>query len=150
MYRCETQTCWIYLLPNKEKDFLVILRDVDVSRFIMFDYSCDYLTLNILTFELKTKSTPKPWGFTHIFLSVVLSHRCLVHILKDNKVRYSKVRPLTPHCQLDLCRHEVRYGCVREDECFYAHSLIELKVWMMQHKLGKKNVVWIRVFFTLW
>uniref|UniRef100_A0A8C4GYD3 Zinc finger CCCH-type containing 7A n=1 Tax=Dicentrarchus labrax TaxID=13489 RepID=A0A8C4GYD3_DICLA len=63
--------------------------------------------------------------------------KCLVHILKENTVRYSKIRPLNPHCQLDLCRHEVRYGCVREDDCFYAHSLIELKVWMMQHELGK-------------
>uniref|UniRef100_A0A8C9ZQP6 Zinc finger CCCH-type containing 7A n=1 Tax=Sander lucioperca TaxID=283035 RepID=A0A8C9ZQP6_SANLU len=61
---------------------------------------------------------------------------CLVHILKENTVRYSKIRPLSPQCQLDLCRHEVRYGCVREDDCFYAHSLIELKVWMMQHELG--------------
>ncbi|KAK7940532.1 hypothetical protein WMY93_003858 [Mugilogobius chulae] len=64
------------------------------------------------------------------------SHKCLVHILKENMVRYSKIRPLTPLCQLDLCRHEVRYGCSREDECFYAHSLIELKVWMMQRDLG--------------
>uniref|UniRef100_A0A7N6F857 C3H1-type domain-containing protein n=1 Tax=Anabas testudineus TaxID=64144 RepID=A0A7N6F857_ANATE len=63
-------------------------------------------------------------------------HKCLVHILKENTVRYSKIRPLSPHCQLDLCRHEVRYGCVREDDCFYAHSLIELKVWMMQHEHG--------------
>ncbi|XP_068613168.1 zinc finger CCCH domain-containing protein 7A-like [Brachionichthys hirsutus] len=63
-------------------------------------------------------------------------HKCLVHILKENTVRYSKIRPLSPLCQLDLCRHEVRYGCVREDDCFYAHSLIELKVWMMQHELG--------------
>ncbi|KAM9843665.1 zinc finger CCCH domain-containing protein 7A isoform 1-T1 [Aulostomus maculatus] len=70
-------------------------------------------------------------------------HKCLVHILKENTVRYSKIRPLTPQCQLDLCRHEVRYGCVREDDCFYAHSLIELKVWMMQHELGitHENIV---------
>uniref|UniRef100_A0A3P9NR89 Zinc finger CCCH-type containing 7A n=1 Tax=Poecilia reticulata TaxID=8081 RepID=A0A3P9NR89_POERE len=64
------------------------------------------------------------------------THKCLVHILRDNTVRYSKIRPLSPQSQLDLCRHEVRYGCVREDDCFYAHSLIELKVWMMQHELG--------------
>lgn len=52
-------------------------------------------------------------------------------------VRYSKIRPLDPQCQLDVCRHEVRYGCGREDECFYAHSLIELKVWMLQHQQGE-------------
>lgn len=63
--------------------------------------------------------------------------RCLVHIFKENSVRYSKIRPLNPQCQLDLCRHEVRYGCGREDECFYAHSLIELKVWLLQHERGE-------------
>ncbi|KAM3597497.1 uncharacterized protein V6R79_005410 [Siganus canaliculatus] len=70
-------------------------------------------------------------------------HKCLVHILRENAVRYSKIRPLTPQCQLDLCRHAVRYGCVREDDCFYAHSLVELKVWMMQHELGisHENIV---------
>lgn len=63
--------------------------------------------------------------------------RCLVHIFKENTVRYSKIRPLNPQCQLDVCRHEVRYGCGREDECFYAHSLIELKVWLLQHQQGE-------------
>uniref|UniRef100_A0A671SLG9 Zinc finger CCCH domain-containing protein 7A-like n=1 Tax=Sinocyclocheilus anshuiensis TaxID=1608454 RepID=A0A671SLG9_9TELE len=62
--------------------------------------------------------------------------KCLVHYLRDKTVRYSKIRPYFPHCQMDLCRHEVRYGCQREDFCFYAHSLIELKVWMMQSEQG--------------
>ncbi|KAJ8253690.1 hypothetical protein COCON_G00203020 [Conger conger] len=63
--------------------------------------------------------------------------KCLVHILREPKFCYSKIRAYVPlQCQLDLCRHEVRYGCVREDACFFAHSLIELKVWMMQHDLG--------------
>lgn len=68
-----------------------------------------------------------------------LFFRCLVHILKETTVCYSKIRPLTPQSQLDLCRHEVRYGCVREDDCFYAHSLVELKVWMMQHERGEAD-----------
>uniref|UniRef100_A0A674AG36 Zinc finger CCCH-type containing 7A n=1 Tax=Salmo trutta TaxID=8032 RepID=A0A674AG36_SALTR len=69
--------------------------------------------------------------------------KCLVHILRENTVRYSKIRPYSPQNQMDICRHEVRYGCLREDECFYAHSLIELKVWMMQHQLGitPENIV---------
>lgn len=75
--------------------------------------------------------------------------RCLVHILKENTVRYSKIRPLRNQCQLDLCRHEVRYGCVREDDCFYAHSLIELKVWMMQHELGKTSSASLFSFFPV-
>uniref|UniRef100_A0A3B3ZLP4 C3H1-type domain-containing protein n=1 Tax=Periophthalmus magnuspinnatus TaxID=409849 RepID=A0A3B3ZLP4_9GOBI len=77
---------------------------------------------------------------------------CLVHILKENMVRYSKIRPLTSLCQLDLCRHEVRYGCSREDECFYAHSLIELKVWMMQRDLrfGPPNLKMMFVCGQCW
>ncbi|XP_064415105.1 zinc finger CCCH domain-containing protein 7A isoform X2 [Latimeria chalumnae] len=63
-------------------------------------------------------------------------NKCLVHILRETTVKYSKIRPLRDLCQFDLCRHEVRYGCIREDECFYAHSLIELKVWMMQLETG--------------
>ncbi|XP_067859467.1 zinc finger CCCH domain-containing protein 7A isoform X2 [Heptranchias perlo] len=59
-------------------------------------------------------------------------NKCLVHILRETTVKYSKIRPLDGARQLDLCHHEVRFGCNREDECFYAHSLIELKVWMMQ------------------
>uniref|UniRef100_A0AAY5F1L8 C3H1-type domain-containing protein n=1 Tax=Electrophorus electricus TaxID=8005 RepID=A0AAY5F1L8_ELEEL len=53
-----------------------------------------------------------------------------------NFVRYSKIRPYHQQFQLDLCRHAVRYGCQREDFCFYAHTLIELKVWMMQREQG--------------
>lgn len=62
--------------------------------------------------------------------------RCLVHILRETTVKYSKIRSFHKQCQFDICRHEVRYGCVREDECFYAHSLIELKVWIMQSERG--------------
>ncbi|XP_043567913.1 zinc finger CCCH domain-containing protein 7A isoform X2 [Chiloscyllium plagiosum] len=60
-------------------------------------------------------------------------NKCLVHILRETMVKCSKIRSFDNTRLLDLCRHEVRFGCNREDECFYAHSLIELKVWMMQH-----------------
>ncbi|XP_042294296.1 zinc finger CCCH domain-containing protein 7A isoform X2 [Sceloporus undulatus] len=63
-------------------------------------------------------------------------NKCLVHILRETTVKYSKIRPFHSQSQLDLCRHEVRYGCSRDDECFYAHSLVELQVWMMQNKTG--------------
>nr|XP_056722342.1 zinc finger CCCH domain-containing protein 7A [Euleptes europaea] len=63
-------------------------------------------------------------------------NKCLVHILRETTVKYSKIRPFHVQCQLDLCRHEVRYGCSRDDECFYAHSLVELKVWIMQNETG--------------
>uniref|UniRef100_A0A8C2KE59 Zinc finger CCCH-type containing 7A n=1 Tax=Cyprinus carpio TaxID=7962 RepID=A0A8C2KE59_CYPCA len=78
--------------------------------------------------------------------------KCLVHYLRDKTIRYSKIRPYFPHCQMDLCRHEVRYGCQREDFCFYAHSLIELKVWMMQSEqselpLGTRELSDMKVEF---
>ncbi|XP_029858022.1 zinc finger CCCH domain-containing protein 7A isoform X1 [Harpia harpyja] len=63
-------------------------------------------------------------------------NKCLVHILRETMVKYSKIRPFQVRCQLDLCRHEVHYGCLREDKCFYAHSLVELKVWIMQKETG--------------
>ncbi|XP_076865357.1 zinc finger CCCH domain-containing protein 7A [Brachyhypopomus gauderio] len=64
------------------------------------------------------------------------ANKCLVHFVKDNTVRYCKIRPYHQQCQLDLCRHAVRYGCQREDFCFYAHTLIELKVWLVQREQG--------------
>nr|XP_013795693.1 PREDICTED: zinc finger CCCH domain-containing protein 7A [Apteryx mantelli mantelli] len=63
-------------------------------------------------------------------------NKCLVHILRETMVKYSKIRPFQVRCQLDLCRHEVHYGCLREDKCFYAHSLVELNVWIMQNETG--------------
>lgn len=62
--------------------------------------------------------------------------RCLVHVVRSANVRYSKVRPLHPLCQFDVCRHEVRYGCQREDSCSFAHSVIELKCWVLQQDTG--------------
>ncbi|XP_042197082.1 zinc finger CCCH domain-containing protein 7A [Callorhinchus milii] len=59
-------------------------------------------------------------------------NKCLVHILRETTVKYSKIHHLDDTRQLDLCCHEVRFGCIKEDNCFYAHSLIELKVWIMQ------------------
>uniref|UniRef100_A0A8C7XAH8 Zinc finger CCCH-type containing 7B n=1 Tax=Oryzias sinensis TaxID=183150 RepID=A0A8C7XAH8_9TELE len=47
----------------------------------------------------------------------------------DLNVNYNKVRPLSPLCHLDLCRPAIRYGCLREDDCLHAHSVIELKTW---------------------
>ena len=48
--------------------------------------------------------------------------------------------------QIYLCRHEVHYGCLREDKCFYAHSLVELKVWIMQKETGMFHRMLILLF----
>ncbi|XP_023654260.1 zinc finger CCCH domain-containing protein 7A [Paramormyrops kingsleyae] len=79
---------------------------------------------------------------------VFKDRRCLVHVAgegpqvparQENRVSYSKIRPYSPLSQRDLCRHVARYGCVREDSCFFAHSLVELKVWIMQGQRGMSS-----------
>uniref|UniRef100_A0A8B9KBK8 Zinc finger CCCH-type containing 7Ba n=1 Tax=Astyanax mexicanus TaxID=7994 RepID=A0A8B9KBK8_ASTMX len=62
--------------------------------------------------------------------------RCLVHVVKSSSICYSKVRPLSPLCQFDVCRHELRYGCQRENSCSFAHSFIELECWILQKDHG--------------
>lgn len=57
-------------------------------------------------------------------------------MFKDTVIKYCKIRPFNSQLVFDLCRHEVRYGCLREDECFYAHSLVELRVWVIHHETG--------------
>ncbi|KAM5148055.1 zinc finger CCCH domain-containing protein 7B-like [Mantella aurantiaca] len=63
-------------------------------------------------------------------------HKCLVHVLNSSTLKYSKVRPLNLRFQMDLCRHEMRYGCLQEDTCNFAHSHVELCVWMLQKQSG--------------
>ncbi|KAH0616851.1 hypothetical protein JD844_028279 [Phrynosoma platyrhinos] len=62
--------------------------------------------------------------------------RCLVHIVHSTSLKYSKIRQFQEHFQFDVCRHEVRYGCLREDSCHFAHSFIELKIWLLQQYSG--------------
>lgn len=56
-------------------------------------------------------------------------------------MRYRKVRQLHILCQLDLCRHNIRYGCLKKDECIFAHSDIELKTWRLQRETGAVSKV---------
>ena len=60
-----------------------------------------------------------------------------MHIVRSTSLKYSKVRQFQEHFQFDVCRHEVRYGCLREDSCHFAHSFIELKVWLLQQYSGE-------------
>ncbi|XP_067088667.1 zinc finger CCCH domain-containing protein 7B-like [Osmerus mordax] len=63
-------------------------------------------------------------------------NKCLVHVVRSTSVSYSKIRPLHALCHHDVCRHAIRYGCQREDTCQFAHSVIELKFWMLQRDTG--------------
>ncbi|XP_029294224.1 zinc finger CCCH domain-containing protein 7B-like isoform X2 [Cottoperca gobio] len=64
------------------------------------------------------------------------ANKCLAFVMRAHSVNYRKVRPLSVLCNLDLCRHAIRYGCQREDSCCYAHSVIELKTWKVQRDTG--------------
>lgn len=64
------------------------------------------------------------------------ANKCLAFMIRSMTVRYRKVRPLHILCQLDLCRHNIRYGCLKKDECIFAHSDIELKTWRLQRETG--------------
>ncbi|XP_047428625.1 zinc finger CCCH domain-containing protein 7B-like [Mugil cephalus] len=64
------------------------------------------------------------------------ANKCLAFVVSTFNVNYSKVRPLSVLCLLDLCRKAIRYGCQWEDECNYAHSIIELKTWRVQRDTG--------------
>ncbi|XP_072224323.1 zinc finger CCCH domain-containing protein 7B-like [Leuresthes tenuis] len=64
------------------------------------------------------------------------ANKCLAFVVRTHIVNYSKVRPLSVMCHLDMCRQANRYGCQREDDCHYAHSLIELKTWRVQRNTG--------------
>uniref|UniRef100_A0A3P9LYM5 Zinc finger CCCH-type containing 7B n=1 Tax=Oryzias latipes TaxID=8090 RepID=A0A3P9LYM5_ORYLA len=64
------------------------------------------------------------------------ANKCLVFEVSKLNVNYNKVRPLSPLCHLDLCRPAIRYGCLREDDCLHAHSVIELKTWKIQRCTG--------------
>ncbi|XP_071330413.1 zinc finger CCCH domain-containing protein 7B-like [Trachinotus anak] len=64
------------------------------------------------------------------------ANKCLAFVVRTHNVNYRKVRPLSVLCQLDLCHQAIRYGCQREDNCHYAHSIIELKTWRVQRDTG--------------
>ncbi|XP_078539163.1 zinc finger CCCH domain-containing protein 7B [Lissotriton helveticus] len=63
-------------------------------------------------------------------------NKCLAHVVCSNTVKYSKIRPYQERFQLDVCRHEMRYGCQQEDACHFAHSFMELGVWLLQQTTG--------------
>ncbi|XP_054462711.1 zinc finger CCCH-type containing 7Ba isoform X2 [Anoplopoma fimbria] len=64
------------------------------------------------------------------------ANKCLAFVVRTHSVNYKKVRPLSVLCHLDLCRQAIRYGCLKEDSCHYAHSVIELKTWRVQSDTG--------------
>uniref|UniRef100_UPI0037E75EB9 zinc finger CCCH domain-containing protein 7B-like isoform X2 n=1 Tax=Semicossyphus pulcher TaxID=241346 RepID=UPI0037E75EB9 len=64
------------------------------------------------------------------------ANKCLAFVVRTHSVTYKKVRPLSLLCHLDLCRQAIRNVCQREDNCHYAHSVIEVKTWRVQRDTG--------------
>ncbi|XP_034566449.1 zinc finger CCCH domain-containing protein 7B-like [Notolabrus celidotus] len=64
------------------------------------------------------------------------ANKCLAFVMRTHNVAYRKVRPLSLLCRLDLCRLAIRNLCQRDDDCPYAHSVIELKTWRVQRDTG--------------
>ncbi|CAF92374.1 unnamed protein product, partial [Tetraodon nigroviridis] len=63
--------------------------------------------------------------------------RCLAFEAKGLGV--SKVRLFNFLCRLDLCAQSSHLHSQREDGCNYAHSVIELRIWMVQHHTETSN-----------
>ncbi|KAM6965983.1 zinc finger CCCH domain-containing protein 7B-like [Tautogolabrus adspersus] len=64
------------------------------------------------------------------------ANKFLAFVVRTHSVTYRKVRPLSLLCRLDLCRQAIRNICQRDDDCLYAHSVIELKTWRVQRDTG--------------
>ncbi|XP_054892071.1 zinc finger CCCH-type containing 7Ba isoform X2 [Poeciliopsis prolifica] len=64
------------------------------------------------------------------------ANKCVAFVVRTHNINYSKVRPFSVVRHLDLCRQAIRYGCQREDNCVFAHSVIELKTWRVQRHTG--------------
>ncbi|KAK2836639.1 hypothetical protein Q7C36_014508 [Tachysurus vachellii] len=124
--------------------------NLTVSR-ILQEHQGIFLFLCEVCFDHKPRKISKPGVCSH----QVKSHgfdqnKCLVHLLRNPTLKYSKIRQYHPQCQLDLCRHAVRYGCQREDYCFFAHSFIELQVWIMQRDKGITHEAIVQEAKSLW
>ncbi|XP_034047100.1 zinc finger CCCH domain-containing protein 7B-like [Thalassophryne amazonica] len=79
-----------------------------------------------------TPTTCSNFDARHAFTA----NKCLVFVVRTTSVNYNKIRPFPIPCRMDLCHHAIRYGCQREDNCQFAHSVIELKTWRVQQDTG--------------
>ncbi|KAI4880524.1 hypothetical protein NFI96_026789, partial [Prochilodus magdalenae] len=116
-------------LSTNQRQALSVLRLLNIHNG-MFMFLCELLYVIIDLFFLPSSLLALP--------SVSLL-RCLVHVVKNSSICYSKVRPLSSLCQFDVCRHELRYGCQRENSCSFAHSFIELECWILQKDHGTSH-----------
>ncbi len=87
----------------------------------------------------KDVTAEQSWIFWYKHAFFRLSVRCLVHAVKSSAVSYSKIRASSARCQFDVCRHQLSFGCKRMDGCCFAHSLVELQIWILQRDTGTQT-----------
>uniref|UniRef100_A0A3B1IM54 Zinc finger CCCH-type containing 7Ba n=1 Tax=Astyanax mexicanus TaxID=7994 RepID=A0A3B1IM54_ASTMX len=122
-------------LSTNQRQALSVLKLLNIHNG-MFMFLCEEC------FDSKPRIISKRFKESPSLCSNVVFHhqfdknKCLVHVVKSSSICYSKVRPLSPLCQFDVCRHELRYGCQRENSCSFAHSFIELECWILQKDHG--------------
>ncbi|XP_047671720.1 zinc finger CCCH-type containing 7Ba isoform X2 [Tachysurus fulvidraco] len=123
-------------LSSNQRQALSVIRLLTIHGG-MFMFLCEGC------FDSRPRTISKRCKENPSLCSSVVSHhqfdrnKCLVHVVKNSSsVCYSKIRPLSTHRQFDVCRHEVRYGCQRDKNCSFAHSLIELECWILQKDHG--------------
>ncbi|KAG7316934.1 hypothetical protein KOW79_019232 [Hemibagrus wyckioides] len=124
--------------------------NLTVSK-ILQEHQGIFLFLCEVCFDHKPRKISKPGVCSHqVKPHGFDQNKCLVHLLRNPTLKYSKIRQYHLQCQLDLCRHAVRYGCQREDFCFFAHSFIELQVWIMQREQGITHEAIVQEAKRLW
>lgn len=98
--------------------------------------------------KIATPSMPISEPSTPLILLVCLSRRELLSVSSSSapirclafeaeSLSVSKVRPFSILGRLDLCTQTSHLSSQREDGCNYAHSVIELKIWMVQQHKGE-------------
>lgn len=134
---CVTWFCRCALITNPEESANLVSALIMWNSIALISISKHLLSVLVLIEWILPQGALWRWTTpTHPLPHLHVSIRCLVHVLKTPMLKYTKIRPYLPQCQLDMCRHAVRYGCQREDFCFFAHSFVELQVWMMQREQG--------------
>uniref|UniRef100_A0AAR2L1B5 C3H1-type domain-containing protein n=1 Tax=Pygocentrus nattereri TaxID=42514 RepID=A0AAR2L1B5_PYGNA len=120
-------------LSTNQRQALSVLRLLN-SHKGMFMFLCEEC------FDYKPRIISKRYKESPSLCSNGVSHhqfdknKCLVHVVKNSSICYNKIRPLSYHCQFDVCPR--RHSCPLENSCSLAHSVIELECWILQKDRG--------------
>ncbi|KAK2916965.1 hypothetical protein Q8A67_001339 [Cirrhinus molitorella] len=122
-------------LSTNERQTLSVIKLLNIHTG-MFMFLCE------VCFDCKPRMISKRWKENPaLCANLPTQHqfdikKCMVHVVKSITVSYTKIRALNSRCQLDVCRQNLALGCKRRDGCCFAHSLIELQIWILQRDTG--------------